>query len=177
MFDRLFRRIATVERRINDTERRIRNMFREGKVDTVNEDGTVIVQMDGELKSKPVPWLTRAGDINDWSPPSKGERVLLISPSGELGQGLCLVGGYSEDFAQPHDKLGEHKRVVGETSDTTTENSRTIVAENILLTGNVTIEGDLKSSGGVFEHEGKNVGHDHKHKDVKSGPDKTGEPE
>ncbi len=46
----------------------------------------------------------------------------------------------------------------------------------LTVPGGLQVVGDFKAEGGVFEHEGKNVGKDHKHKDVLSGPSQTGEP-
>lgn len=41
-------------------------------------------------------WLrffsARAGTTTDWDPPTKGEQALVLSPSGDMAQGLILVG-------------------------------------------------------------------------------------
>lgn len=112
--DRLARRILDQEKRIEQLDRRLNNIVREAKVIEVDAaKGLVKVEGHG-LKSGWMPWATRAGAIREWSPPAKGERVLLISPTGEPGQGIVLSGGYSSEFKQPSSDGGEHLVQVGD---------------------------------------------------------------
>lgn len=47
---------------------------------------------------------------------------------------------------------------------------------DLQINGNVRINGDLEATGGVFEHNGKNVGATHRHSGVNTGPSNTGVP-
>ncbi len=165
----LLDRLENIETVIRQLLRAKNNLLREGKVTAVFDDGTVEVDMQG-LASDRLPQLTRAGNLTEWAPLSEGERVLVLNPTGEAGRGLVLPGGYTDNFGQPHDKLGEWFKGVSGTSMKMTDEELTLSATTIRLVGNVKIEGD------VLTHNSKNVGDDHKHKDVLAGPANTGEP-
>jgi phage baseplate assembly protein gpV len=168
VFGRLIDRIATLEAEVIRLQRRVNNTFREARVEEVYPgEGLARVNAHG-AGSKKVPWLQRAGDIRDWDPPSVGERVLLISPTGEPGKGLILPGGYSKQYGQPHDKLAEARRVIGETSILSTGETHVIESPRIILRGKVTIEGPCVT------HNGIDIGSSHKHQDVMPGPALTG---
>ena len=172
-FSKLFQRIEELERVVNSQSRQINNLFREGRIVEVHPDkGTAVVEMFGDgSKTKQIPWLTQAGDINDFVPPSVGQRVIIASPTGEPGRAVIMPGGYSDQFQQPHDAGSEAMRKVGSSSDLMTGSKRRIVADEIEFIGNVRITGE------VLEHNGRNVGDDHRHTDVKRGGDLTGPPE
>jgi phage baseplate assembly protein gpV len=94
--------------------------------------------------------------------------VILISPTGEPGKGLILPGGYSSQYTQPHDKVAEARRVIGDTSILSTGETHIIESPRIILRGKVTIEGPCVT------HNGIDIGSSHKHQDVMPGPALTG---
>lgn len=165
-FDALIRRLEYLERHVNQLDRRQNNFLREAVVTEVFPgEGLARVDAHG-VTSKKVPWLQRSGAIREWVPPTKDERVLLISPTGEPGQGLILPGGYSSKFPQPHDKGAESFTIIGGVSIKQTGEAVTITA------GGVTVEisgAGLTVNGGRVEHDGKNIGKDHKHSGVEPG--------
>jgi len=109
MFDELIHRIE-------ELERRLANVVRMGRVvKTDPARGLVKLKVAG-LESAWVPWTTQAGDINVWVPPAEGQQMMLISPSGEPGQGWAAPAGFSSRFAQPHDKGGQMKITHGSMS-------------------------------------------------------------
>ena len=169
---KLFQRIEELERIVNNQARQINNMVREGRVvEAYPEDGTAVVETFGDgSKSKRHPWFTQAGGISDFVPLSVNQRVVLISPTGETGKGIILPGGYTDEFAQPHNQGDQAMRKIGDSSDLMTGTRRRIVADEIELVGNVRIKG------GVLTHNEVNVGDDHRHKEVMPGPSLTGEP-
>lgn len=165
-FNSLVRRIAQLEAAVNQIDRRQNNLLREAVVTEVFAgEGTARVDAQG-IVSKKVPWLERSGAIREWVPPTIGERVLLISPTGEPGRGLILPGGYTDQFPAPHNQGGEKRVAIGDVTVTQTGSALVIKA------GGVTVEisGDgLKVTGGIVEHDGKNIGKDHKHLGVEPG--------
>ena len=105
--NRSFRSTTGVgSREATDTARRVHNLIRYGVVEEADYEAAVVrVSMqDGELLSDWVPWWTlRAGPDRYWWAPEVGEVVLLLSPSGELGTGLVLPAGFSNQN-QPADR-------------------------------------------------------------------------
>ena len=84
--------------RIGDLERRLANMQRPGKVVEVDHAKARIKVQCGQNTTAWLPWQTgRAGAVRRWSPPSVGEQVLVMSPSGEMAQGYVLPGVYQND--------------------------------------------------------------------------------
>lgn len=75
--------------------RRLENMIRLGTIHSV--EGRRCRVESGDLLTTWLPWFAaRAGDDTNWWPPSVGEQVTVFSPSGDLAQGLVLVGLYSD---------------------------------------------------------------------------------
>lgn len=125
-FDQLGRAILSLDKRIEQLDRRLNNIVREAKVLEVDaEKGLVKVEAHG-LKSGWMPWVERAGAIREWAPPAKDERVIVLSPTGEPGQGLVLAGGFSDQFKQPSMDAGERLIQIGENKLSMTKD-RTII--------------------------------------------------
>lgn len=84
----------------------------------------------------------RAGSTNDFDPPSIGEEVVLLCPSGELEQAIIIASLHSDANDQPAQSLAEFQRTF---PDGTTINYNS-ESHALMLTavGNVqiTIEGD-----------------------------------
>lgn len=172
-FETLIRRIAELERRIEDVDRQVQGTLTEGVVKSIDtENATATVEAQGVL-TKDVPWLSRAGAVSEWSPPTVGERVLLANPGGDIGRAMILPGGYSDDNPAPHDTGGEFVRVTGDVRVEQTGSTLKITAAGVT----VTISGSgLKVEGGLVEHDDKNIGKTHKHGGVVAGGDITDVP-
>lgn len=114
-------RFAEIEAAIERLNLRAENLVREARVTKVDPaTGKAEVDMNG-LPSDQLPWSQRAGAIKDWNPPSEGERVMVLNPSGEPGLGIIMPGGYSDDNPQPHNKAGEYRQTNGESSTLVTK--------------------------------------------------------
>lgn len=81
---------------------RLNNLIRIGQISEVNDEGRVKVKI-GEIVTN---WLdvlhNKAGkSIKKYSPPSVYETVLIISPMGDLEQGLVLPGLFTDAIKAP----------------------------------------------------------------------------
>jgi len=151
----LERYVAELVRRMEESERRLTNVVRPGRVAQVDaQKGLVKLAYAKDENGVDVvsPWLRwqeRAGGIKTWAPPSVGEQVLMFSPSGDIsGHSWALLGGYSQANPQPHDKGGEYKMTIGDTSILVTGDKITISAATIVFDGTVHLGGE----GGELVH-------------------------
>lgn len=97
-----------MERQSADTTeliRRIENIVRLGVIADVDlGNAQVRVRIDAQdeddasLLSNWIPWKSmRAGTVRVWSAPSLGEQCTILSPGGDMAQGVALPGIYSDD--------------------------------------------------------------------------------
>ena len=164
-----------------DTLRRLDNLVRLGRIAAVDHDAARCrVQTGGNLTGW-LPWLAqRAGTTRTWCPPTVGEQVIILSPSGEPAGGIVLTGLYSELVEAPSTASAEHiteypdgariayNLATGAMSITGIQ-SLTIDCPQITITGAITQTGGNLSSNGI-------VLHTHKHGGVMSGGSQTGTP-
>lgn len=144
-------------------------------------------------ETPPLRWIeSRMGETRIWSPPSVGEQVILLCMDGELGAGLVLRGIPSTAFPPAGNSTEEvmlfadgariaydpeaHRLTAllpgGSTID--------ITADQVNITGNVAITGDLDVSGTATATEdviggGKSL-KTHKHSAVQPGSGQSGPP-
>ena len=156
---------------------------------------------DAPAQTSPIRWLApRAGLTRIWSPPSVGEQVLLLSPDGQVGAAIAVMGLVQDAFPP----LGSTTAEIIEfadgariTYDAEAGELKAILPAGataeidapggITLRGNVTIEGDVSITGKVDVSETLTAADDviadgisltdHIHGAVKAGPDKSGKPE
>lgn len=85
-----------------DLQRLLGDLVREGVVVSVDlAAGTARVQFADELTTGDIPWLSaRAGATRTWSPPAKGEQVVVLAPEADTARGI-IIGSLSSD-ARPH---------------------------------------------------------------------------
>ncbi|MEN5275762.1 hypothetical protein ABE527_02315 [Brucella sp. TWI432] len=189
IFDKLVERLETIESVVRRNAVRQNNIFREGVVKEVDfEKGTAIVEAHG-VESPPTSWSEQAGDINEWTPLSVGQRVMLVSPDGELSKSFVIRGGFTDSTPQPHNKGAEKRTSIGDA--VITQSAQGFVLEVGPSKLSFTAEGLLVEVGGVSylisaagstqtggkqEHDGKNVGNDHIHGGVEPGRANTDVP-
>jgi hypothetical protein len=107
-------------RRMADIERRINNVVRPCRVVSVDaEKGTCRVSYaldpDGkDVQTIEIPWMEHAGEYRTWRPPSVGQNMYLVSPGGEIGvaHSYAIPGTYGDTYKQPHNKEGEYVEAV-----------------------------------------------------------------
>ncbi|WP_429394229.1 phage baseplate assembly protein V [Robbsia andropogonis] len=104
---------------MNESRRLIRNLIRKGHILAVDHAHALCrvavgdTQRDDEgLKTNWLPWLAAtAGTTREWLPPTQGEQVLLLCPTGDPAQGVVLRGLYSDDAPSPSRDDRAHVRV------------------------------------------------------------------
>jgi phage baseplate assembly protein gpV len=127
MSDELYYRIA-------ELERMLRNMVRFVEVDEVDAAKGTAKATDrggGEGKDLPLPQLPWAetgaprsgGNGTTWRPPAKGQRMMCVSPSGRLSDGMLFPASFSDAAGQPSDKGDEHVETIGNARITYRNNS------------------------------------------------------
>lgn len=100
----------------------------------------------GGLVTGWLPWVTpRAGADQEWNPPTIGEQVLLLSPSGQLANGVAITGLFSDLIPANGNRAGLHRRTYRDGAvieyDSVAHRLRAI-----LPAGGIT---DLVSTGGI----------------------------
>lgn len=175
-FRRLLDRISNLELTIQRQQTRMNNLFREGEVVSVDEKNyTAIVKAHG-VESKPSPWLQQAGEINEWTPLSKKQRVVLVSPGGDMGRSFIIPGGFTDDVKQPDDTPGQKRVKIGEAVVTQSKDGVVIDVDGAKFTHSkdgweFEIGGEkLEFTRAGLKHNGKNIGKDHKHETAPPGP-------
>lgn len=98
--------LAEMRRAMSELHRRQSNMIRCGRVVEVDPGaGTVRIDIgaDGEaLITPPIRWPERAGDRRSWNPPTVGEDMTVLSPTGEIGVGsIATYGGFTAGTPAP----------------------------------------------------------------------------
>jgi phage baseplate assembly protein gpV len=108
--------------RLAEQDRRIRNLIRFTEVTAVDpEKGTAeSVDRGGgpghDLPLRAMPWAeTGAPDKSGttWRPPTKGSRMMVVSPSGNLADGLLFHAGFSDQVAAPSKDPNAHVETRG----------------------------------------------------------------
>jgi hypothetical protein len=142
-FERLIFRLA-------ELERRIRNVVRYGRVAEVDAAKGRVKVIDEEagggdgksITTDWLPWAEIGGAFKTWTPPSVGQQVAVISPSGNLGQGLVLPNAFSDQFPPPSDQGDEHVMTVGETRITVKGNEIRFSSPKIVFEGDTHLGGE-----------------------------------
>jgi phage baseplate assembly protein V len=172
-----------------EMDRRLSNLIKFGTVQEVDYPHAVVRVKAGDILSGWLPWQTqRAGNNITWHAPEIGEQVIVLSPSGEMNQGVVLTGlyqslkpppvatadkhhiVYSDGAVIEYDRATHHLKAIlpdGATTALTSTGGMTIIG-NITLTGTLTASVDVIANGISL--------HNHKHSDVQSGGSQTGLP-
>lgn len=96
---------------IADLNRLLENLIRFGTIAEVqHQPPRVKVQTGGNLTTW-LPWMAwRAGADQEWDPPTVNEQVLLLSPSGQMANGVVFTGLFSDTIPANGDRPGLHRR-------------------------------------------------------------------
>ncbi|MDP3229382.1 MAG: phage baseplate assembly protein V [Acidovorax sp.] len=93
-----------------ESTRRLENLARVGTVVEVRHEKPPRCRIKlGDNTTDWLPWIAgrAAGNKGSkWWPPVKGEQCMVLSPGGDLSQGVALLGAYSDNMDAPSDGEG-----------------------------------------------------------------------
>jgi phage baseplate assembly protein gpV len=158
-----------------ESDRRSASMVRVARVVSVDPaKARARVTFGGETESAELPFMAmRAGAAKVWAPPAVGEQVWVLAESGDTAQGVILGAAFQADMPAPS-SAGEAVEIhLGSASFIISPDSIQLSVGGVTMTVS---GGGLAIEGGSVTHNGTNIGDDHKHSGVLSGPAETGEP-
>lgn len=189
------RELVELASRVADLERRFSGVVRHGTVHEVDPEKQIVRLKFGEDQDgKPflspwVPYAQIAGALKVHTPPSVGQQMSTVAPSGEWQQAVALPMHWSDSNKSPSSKGDENVLTYGNVRATIKDSLVEVVVGGCtfeVTDGHVkvkvggvthTISGSgITTTGGRIEHNGKNIGSSHRHDDVESGSSLTGVP-
>ncbi|WP_316347613.1 phage baseplate assembly protein V [Desulfuromonas acetoxidans] len=88
--------------RVAEIERRLANVLRVGTIKQLDDAAARVTVTIGNITTTWLPWLTRrAGEDRSWWAPEPGEQVMVLSPGGDLAQGVVLPSIYQSSYPAP----------------------------------------------------------------------------
>lgn len=95
-----------------DLERRLDNLIRLGTIAEVDLNRALCRVKTGKNITSWLPWVAaRAGETRTWCPPTVGEQVIVLSPSGDIAAGVVLTAVYADSHDQPSKSGDDHIRL------------------------------------------------------------------
>lgn len=97
-----------------ELHRRLENIIRFGTIKTIHpaKPFTTVTVTIGAITTAKLRFLTlRAGQTKTWDPPTIGEEVMVLSPSGVLEMGVAIAGFNNTDNPSPSDDLNKTIRI------------------------------------------------------------------
>ncbi len=83
---------------INDLSRRLANIIRLGSIQEIDYQRALATVKIGELETDWLPWITaNSGNNKNWNPIELDQQVVVLSPTGELDQGIILPSLYKNN--------------------------------------------------------------------------------
>ena len=167
---------------LTNMDRMINNLIRIGRIESVDLDaGTATVDFDGELVTD-LEWSKeRAGADRSWNGGyTKDEQVLVLSPSGDLSQGVIAFSISQSAFPNVGDNENPKHVYADGTVVEYNKSSNTLNIDLSASGGKVVINGGLvvndlvEFNGPDVKHQGKSIGKDHPHKGVQPGSGNSG---
>jgi phage baseplate assembly protein V len=116
--DALHQQFAALAREVADLKRRVDNAGRHGVVSDVDAEKQVVRLKIGGTESEPfkspwVPYAQIAGAMKIHTPPSVGQQMTLLVPTGDFRQALALPMTWSNQNKSPSTKKDEHVLTFG----------------------------------------------------------------
>ena len=191
----LVARIEALEYHNADLKRRQSNYVRNAVVVSFDPVANAIVANIGDattpVNTHPVPVFTHAGSGKSWRPLKAGQQIILLCPDGDLANVVALPGGFHDKNPAPSQSAAEDIEAQrGAARLRTTDNAAFLECGGssvevqdgtiTLSAGGVTAvvsSSGFAVTGGTVTHNGHDIGADHRHTEVTSGPALTGPPQ
>lgn len=190
-------RVALLEKKVAEMERKINNMFMRVSVDkTEPGEATLRVKDESGIESGSVEYFQgRAGKNATWNPPDEGEQGILFCPSGDISSGIFLGGLPSDNSPAISANQDEARTNFGDGGYISYNRSSGAMTAKLVSSFNIEIggvainisSGKITINGAEILVNGGNItlpshdviarGHsldNHKHPDVMKGPATTG---
>jgi phage baseplate assembly protein gpV len=155
---------------------RFGQMIRIGPIEEINSaKGYRIKLGDGDDGPFLSPWLPHpesGGQTSSWIPLSKGQVVGVLSPNGDIRQGVLLRGGFTDSNPAPSSDLMAN--VLKGLGATVTLKDGTLTVDcglvkfiaDVEIEGNLLVKGKVDFAAGHVKHNGTNIGDFHVHSGV-----------
>lgn len=123
-----------------EIERLMANMIRIGVIAELDAPNARVKCNVGGMTTDWLPWLTgRAGATRTWSAPRPGEQVVVLSPYGDLTQGIVLLSIYQDDHAAPATSQDKETTVYPDGSTVEYDSASNTLTVTVAASGNVVI--------------------------------------
>lgn len=141
---------------IAQLNRLLENLVRLGTVAEVDHQAARVKVQSGRLLTGWLPWVApRAGTDREWNPPTVGEQVVLLSPSGQTANGVVLVGLFSDEHPANGDRANLHRYTYADGAvieyDSIAHHLRAILpasgSTELVSPGGISITGDITHQG------------------------------
>lgn len=189
------RELAELVARVAELERRVAGTMRHGRVAEVNAS-EAWVRLDfgpatggGRFLSPKIPYAQIAGALKVHTPPSEGQQMTMVSPSGDWSQAVAVPMTWSNRNESPSDEESEHVLTFGdwritlkeqslkfECGDLTLEKTNSGMTLSVGGTQWAFSSSGLSQTGGSIDHDGTIIDKTHRHKDTATGPAFSGVP-
>ncbi len=187
-----------IEFEITELNRRLANLIVLGKVVEADYAQTIpkLKIKAGDLKTAWLPMLTqRAGSDLSWWPLEVGEQVVVLSPSGELAQGIVLGALNQLAFPSIGNSADSHKQVYADgavieynrkshhlsatlpsgATTTLVSDGGVNITGDVVVTGNITASKDITDKTRSMQAD-RDIFNAHTHSGVRTGPATTAIP-
>ncbi|MBC3258047.1 phage baseplate assembly protein V [Pseudomonas paralactis] len=146
--------------------RMLENLIRFGVITAVQMEPPRVQVTTGKLTTAWLPWLAlRAGADRDWDPPTVGEQVILLSPSGQLANGIVVTGMFSDHIPANGNRAGLHRRTYSDGTvieyDSVAHHLNATLVDsgttNLISTGGINLVGDITHQGDYIQTGNQNI--------------------
>ncbi|WP_409269689.1 phage baseplate assembly protein V [Pseudomonas sp. KCJK9044] len=143
-----------------EINRLLENLIRFGTVAEVQHVPPRVKVQTGGMLTTWLPWLAwRAGENREWDPPTVNEQVLLLSPSGQLANGVAVTGLFSDLITANGERAGLHRRTYADGAVVEYDSvAHHLVATlpdggttELISTGGIHIKGDITHEGNYVQ--------------------------
>lgn len=87
---------------VAELSRMVENLIRFGSIEQIDYAARRVRVKTGNLLTNWLRWRAgRAGTTKEWDPPSIGEQVMILSPSGVIENGIVMPSMYCDEFDAP----------------------------------------------------------------------------